>query len=187
MPAELRLVNGNADDVEASTKFAPDRRVPARAAQGSFVLALVLGLATFLLRSPDDVRDYEGPMRDRGPLRLALAVAAVLLFMQGAWAALVWLRRASIRYTLSSQRLEIERGLVARRRESVDLFRVRDVVLDQSFFERLRGLGTVTLYSTDQVAPTLALAALPDAQALYEKLRDAASRARQQRVVQLDR
>ncbi len=187
MAPELRLVNGNADDVEASTKFAPDRRVPARVTQGSLLVAAALGLASFLLRSPDDVGDYEGPVRDHGPLRLALAGAAVLLLAQGAWAALIWLRRAAIRYTLSSQRLEIERGLFARRRESIDLFRVRDVVLDQSFVERMRGLGTITLYSTDQVAPTLALASLPDAQALYEKLRDAAAHARQQRVVQLDR
>ena len=103
------------------------------------------------------------------------------------WSLGAALQRAGVRQTLTSQRLEIERGLIARRRESIDLFRIRDVVLEQGFIQRLRGLGNITLFSTDQVEPTLALTSIGNAQSLYEMLRDSASRARQQRVVQVDR
>jgi len=177
MSPELRLVKGDLDASNPTTSFGPNRQLPTRIAQGSLLAAMMCGLSDALIK----------PTADNTPLRLALGAAAVFLFAQGAWAASIAIRRASIRYTLSSQRLEIERGLMSRRRESIDLYRIRDVVLDQTFFERMRGLGTLTLYSTDQVEPTLALPSLSEAHSIYETLRDAAARARQQRVVQVDR
>jgi membrane protein YdbS with pleckstrin-like domain len=153
--------------------FAPDRTVPVRFAQLSAVLALMCGLAAAFA------------LTDRG-LVIAFWFGCGLQSLVFLWSLSAILRRASLRFTLTSQRLEIERGLIARRRESVDLFRIRDVVLDQGFIQRLRGLGTITLYSTDQVEPTLAIPSVGDAQSIYELLRDTASRARQQRVVQLD-
>jgi membrane protein YdbS with pleckstrin-like domain len=174
MAPELRLVKGELDGGGASIQFAPDRMIPTRFAQASALLAVLCGLvAAFAVSTPK--------------LEVAFwAICAIhsCIFL---WASSIALRRAGVRYTLSPQRLEIERGLVARRRESIDLFRIRDVVLDQTFLQRLRGVGNVTLYSTDQLEPTLVIASIGRAQPLYEQLRDSASRARQQRVVQVDR
>ena len=174
MAPELRLVKGELSDDAPAAHFAPDRTVPVRIAQASAVVAVICGLvAQFAGQSPAIT----------WPLWGATALFGFSFFASLSAA----LKRASIRYTLSTQRLEIERGLIARRRESLDLFRIRDVVLEQGIVQRLRGLGTITLFSTDQVEPTLAIASIANAQAIYEQLRDAASRARQQRVVQVDR
>jgi uncharacterized membrane protein YdbT with pleckstrin-like domain len=176
MAPDLRLVKGEqVDDLHAT--FAPDRLIPTRFAQFSFGIAIVCALiAFFAVNKPNQTG-----------LQAAFWIGCGLQTFLCVWAASAAFRRAALQFTLTSQRLEIARGLVAKRRESLDLFRIRDVVLEQGFIQRLRGLGTITLFSTDQVEPTLVIPSIANAQSTYELLRDAASRARQQRVVQVDR
>jgi membrane protein YdbS with pleckstrin-like domain len=113
----------------------------------------------------------------------ALALAAAALW--------VWLRslgRKAARYSVSAQRIEIERGLLSRRVENIDLWRVRDVVLDQSLIDRMRGTGTLTVYSTDQVEPVFGVGPVTEARFVFEKLRDAVAQARRDAgVVRVDR
>jgi uncharacterized membrane protein YdbT with pleckstrin-like domain len=91
-----------------------------------------------------------------------------------------------VRYRLTPQRLEVERGILGRRFESIDLWRVRDVVLEQSLIERLRGVGRITVLSTDQVEPELLVGPVAAAKPLYDRLRDAVALARKEaRVVPL--
>jgi uncharacterized membrane protein YdbT with pleckstrin-like domain len=95
------------------------------------------------------------------------------------------LRRA-VRYRLTPLRLEVERGVLGRRFESIDLWRVRDVVLEQNLLERLRGVGRITVLSTDQVEPELLVGPVAGAKPLYDRLRDAVALARKQaRVIPL--
>jgi membrane protein YdbS with pleckstrin-like domain len=95
------------------------------------------------------------------------------------------LRRA-VRYRLTPQRLEVERGILGRRYESVDLWRVRDVVLEQTLIERLRGVGRITVLSSDEVEPELLVGPVAGAKPLYDRLRDAVALARKEaRVVPL--
>ena len=94
--------------------------------------------------------------------------------------------RRAVRYTLTPQRLEVERGILGKRYESIDLWRVRDVVLEQNLIERLRGVGRITVISTDQVEPELLVGPVAAAKALYDRLRDAVALARKQaRVIPL--
>ena len=53
------------------------------------------------------------------------------------------------RYRLTSQRLFIERGIFSQTIDQTELIRIDDVSVAKSFFDRLLGLGTVTLLSTD--------------------------------------
>ena len=58
--------------------------------------------------------------------------------------------RAGLRYTLTAERLEIEKGLFARRRQSIELWRVRELVLEETLLERLRGMGRITVLCSDR-------------------------------------
>jgi uncharacterized membrane protein YdbT with pleckstrin-like domain len=113
-------------------------------------------------------------------------LAALFLFL-GAYLLATYTARRAVRYTLRGQRLEVEKGLLGRRYESIELWRVRDVVLDQALLERVRGVGLITLYSTDQVEPVLHIGPVASAKTLFDQIRDAVAAARKDaRVVPLD-
>lgn len=57
------------------------------------------------------------------------------------------------RYELTETRLVLNQGLINVKEEEIMLYRVRDVSLTQSFFERLNKTGTVHITSTDATAP----------------------------------
>lgn len=119
------------------------------------------------------------------PAVLAGPVAAAFLFWS-AYLMLTFAGRRAVRYTLSARRLEIEKGILGKRVESIELWRVRDVVLDQTLVERLRGAGRITLYSSDQVEPQLDVGPVAGARSLFDRLRDAVAAARKDaRVVPL--
>jgi len=83
-----------------------------------------------------------------------------------------WLVRANTEYRVYSDSLEIESGIVSRKIDNIQLFRIRDLGLDQPLFGRMLGYGNVTLTSTDQSAPHLVLRGVDDPRALYETLRE---------------
>jgi uncharacterized membrane protein YdbT with pleckstrin-like domain len=111
------------------------------------------------------------------PPVLAGPLAAAFVLWSGYLLATFAGRRA-VRYTLTAQRLEVERGMLGKRYESVELWRVRDVVLEQTFFERVRGVGRITVLSSDQAEPELTVGPVAAAKPLYDRLRNAVAAAR---------
>ena len=91
----------------------------------------------------------------------------------------VWYRTAATRYRLTTQRLFAQKGLVAKHLEEVELFRVKDVTLSQGFIQRLLGVGSVVVLSTDDTAPRLELAGILRPVEVKETLRNAFRAARQ--------
>lgn len=64
------------------------------------------------------------------------------------------------KYSLSggeAPRIFQETGLFNLKEEEVLLYRVRDITLTRSFFQRIFGVGTVSLHSSDKTTPTLDL------------------------------
>jgi uncharacterized membrane protein YdbT with pleckstrin-like domain len=165
MPPELRLVKGEGDAAAPLASFTHDARLNWLAAKVLGVLWVVGGIAAFVVTYDKSVQIF------LATLAVAAAVGAI-------WQTFAAIGRGAYRYTLTKQRLDLERGLFSKRRESVELWRVRDVVLDQSVLDRMRGAGTLTIFSTDQVEPTLVVGPVPDAQRNYEALRDATQAAR---------
>ena len=113
---------------------------------------------------------------------LGLLVWGVLLAPVGIGLILLaraWYLVASTRYRLTSQRLFAQTGLIAKNLEEVELFRVKDVTLSQGMLDRMLGTGTVTVLSTDDTAPRLALAGIRDPLAAKEAIRTAFRAARQ--------
>jgi uncharacterized membrane protein YdbT with pleckstrin-like domain len=125
-----------------------------------------------------------GYQRAVRPVFAGPAAAAFLLW--SGYLLATFAGRRAVRYRLTAQRLEVERGMLGKRYESVDLWRIRDVVLEQTLFERLRGVGRITVLSSDQVEPQLTVGPIAAAKPLYDQLRDAVAAARKEaRVVPL--
>lgn len=61
------------------------------------------------------------------------------------------------RYRLSEDRMFLEIGFFNMRQEEVLLYRVRDLSLSRSLWQRIFGVGTVRLHSSDKTTPVLEL------------------------------
>src|ERR687887_2777565 len=54
-----------------------------------------------------------------------------------------WLRRITTRYLITTRRMQIRRGILAREVEETRVDRIVDVTVRQSVFERMLGIGAV--------------------------------------------
>src|SRR3954466_812495 len=55
-----------------------------------------------------------------------------------------WVRRVGTRYFVTNERLHIRRGIISRRSQETRLERIQNVNTDQSVFERVLRIGTVS-------------------------------------------
>lgn len=99
-------------------------------------------------------------------LTLILAPASAVVIL---WKYLVVKNK---KYELTSQRLKTHVGVLSKKTDELELYRVKDTRFDQPFFLRLFGLGNVLLVSTDVTNPLVKIEAVPNAQALREKIRN---------------
>ncbi len=61
------------------------------------------------------------------------------------------------KYSMSDDRLFVETGLLNLHQEEVLLYRVRDICLHMNLYQRLFGMGSVVLQTSDKTAPTIEL------------------------------
>lgn len=59
------------------------------------------------------------------------------------------------RYELTESRLLVKTGLLNIREEELRLFRVRDLSTHESLLDRLFGVGSIVLHTSDATSPTL--------------------------------
>src|SRR4051812_40148803 len=84
---------------------------------------------------------------------------------------IVMLRLQSTIYTITNQRVMIERGMLSKSLNEIDLRYVDDTQFFQSFTERLLGIGNVTLISSDKAFPTTVLLGIADPRSVRELIR----------------
>ena len=87
----------------------------------------------------------------------------------------------------STQRLKIASGILNRKLDELELFRVKDYAMDQPLFLRMVGLGNLTLVTSDASTPTVAIRAIANVEDVREKLRTAVQSERdRKRVREMD-
>ena len=106
---------------------------------------------------------------------LALAAAALLVSVE--------LRRRATKYRVTTRTIDIEEGVLARRINTLQLWRVRDVVFEQSLTQRMLGVATIRLVAHDDTSPKVLLAGLTNGREVFEEVKLAIDLARQSRNV----
>lgn len=97
-----------------------------------------------------------------------------------------WARSRGTEYKVTTRRITIERGLLSKRLEQVDTYRIKDYVVERPLGQRLLGTGNIQLLTVDATTPLVELRGLPtDVMALYERLRIAAEAERSARAVRV--
>ena len=110
------------------------------------------------------------------PVILAIPLVAIL-----GLATLTWLKTASTSYHFAKSRLTWRTGILSRATESLELYRVADVTMRQSLFQRLFGVGRIVIRSADANHREVVLEGVPAPDRFRDWLTDAVQQTRRER------
>ena len=73
-------------------------------------------------------------------------------------------------YGFSEDRLYVKTGILSTREDEVRLYRITDIGLTRSFWQRIMGMGTIQIYSSDQSMGYFQLINIKDSENVKEQL-----------------
>jgi len=157
---------------------------------GSLVRGLFfLAVATFLFVYPvenlswfesaaDEVSSFAGY---RETAAIALAALVVL------WLLIKIVKLKMTRYEVTVDRIEWSRGVLNRKVDNLDMFRVVDKRMRRTLLDCIFGVGTITLITTDKTTPSFTFQKIKGPRRLYDIIKKASLEAdRRGSVVHLE-
>lgn len=113
-------------------------------------------------------------LTDYAPLLYALAIPIFYAFWK-------WLEVNHIRLKLTDQRLIVSQGILNKKTNETELYRVRDSTIEEPFFYRLFKLGNIVIYTTDDADAILKFRAYKKPHWLKDQVRQNAEICRHNR------
>lgn len=89
------------------------------------------------------------------------------------------------RYALSEDRLFLSVGFFSIKDEEILLYRIRDISTSRSLWQRIFGVGSITVVSSDKTAPTLLLKNVKNPMDVKELLHQQVEKVKIQRRIRL--
>jgi uncharacterized membrane protein YdbT with pleckstrin-like domain len=142
---------------------------------GQYALIVALAVAAVVL-----VPMVRGPGRSLKEETLEAVVPVVVAGLLGL--ILMWVRR-SIRFRVTTTAIEFERGVLSKRIDVVQLWRIKDVVYKQNLIDRILRIAHVEIIAQDAANPDLEIVGMPASRQLFEQLRDSIEIQRQAKNV----
>ena len=114
-----------------------------------------------------------------GTYWLGLAAVSLLIIL------VKWVQNLASKFEVTPDRLIIRRGIIRKRIDEIELYRIKDVRIDFTIINQMAGIGRITISSSDETTRDgdLILADIERAQERRETLRRLVDTARQQRRV----
>lgn len=81
-------------------------------------------------------------------------------------------------YELTSERIKITRGILSRRTDELELYRVKDSSLVEPFLYRIFSVGNIVVLTNDATTPTIELKGIKNARDVREQLRQSVEECR---------
>ncbi|MCH5584408.1 PH domain-containing protein [Shimazuella sp. AN120528] len=98
----------------------------------------------------------------------------------GIWTAL---KLKSIRYQLTTERLQITEGIFSKRTDQVELYRVKDLTLEYPFIYRIFSKGNIVFFTSDHTLPNFKLEAISNADIIMDVVREQVELCRERKRV----
>ncbi len=95
-------------------------------------------------------------------LALALPFLAVIA---------AWIATRLVRYDLTNDRLLISQGLLLRRMDNLELYRIRDLHVELPLWSRILGVGDIVLNTVDQTNPVVILRGIKQPVEAFDRIR----------------
>lgn len=83
-----------------------------------------------------------------------------------------YLKIKTTKFELTSQRLLIRTGILNKKTEQIELYRVKDIHLDEPFIMRLFKLGNLKIETSDKEFPEKILPAMSNPEVLKDEIRN---------------
>jgi uncharacterized membrane protein YdbT with pleckstrin-like domain len=115
-----------------------------------------------------------------------IAAVAIVVIVWLCLAASYLYHRLSVDYVLTTQRFVHQAGLLRRVINRVEVIDIDDVSVEQGFVERMFGVGTIKLLSSDTSDPTLILRGIDDVKRVATLIDDARRDERRKRGMYIE-
>jgi uncharacterized membrane protein YdbT with pleckstrin-like domain len=116
----------------------------------------------------------------------SVQILALVILTLGIWLLPRLWHRGSKLYRVTTRRIVVETGVLSKRLEQIDLYRIADYTVDRPFGQRILGTGNLLLKTFDKSTPELHVREIKtDVVALYEKLRVATEAEKTRRGVRM--
>jgi uncharacterized membrane protein YdbT with pleckstrin-like domain len=146
----------------------------------------VAGMVLVLVAIPLLTQFFASTMPDleraSGMRRFEWYATAVLLVIQAIAFLIAWIRLHSTMYRVTNQRVLVEQGIFSKTVDEIDLRYVEDSTFNQNLVERILGIGSVTLMSSDKNTPRYVLRSIKDPRGVREMIRAEAYQSSQRQV-----
>jgi uncharacterized membrane protein YdbT with pleckstrin-like domain len=109
--------------------------------------------------------------------------ASCLLVIPIPWAVWNMLKVKCRVFTLTTERLLIEEGIFNKTQDTLELYRIRDLQVQQPFWERLFGLENIKLIATDMTTEHIIVDYIPSELNLRDKFRELVEECRRKKGV----
>ena len=111
-------------------------------------------------------------------------LAAILTL--GLWLLVRWFKTMGCTYRITTRRIVVETGVLSKKLEQIDLYRVADYTVERPFGQRIMGTGNLLLKTFDKTTPELNVMAIKtDVVKLYEAVRAATEADKARRGVRM--
>ncbi|NUP11604.1 MAG: PH domain-containing protein [Polyangiaceae bacterium] len=116
----------------------------------------------------------------------SLGAMLLAIFTLGIAVLFFWFKRGGITYRVTTQRIVVDKGILSKKMEQLDLYRINDFTIERPFGQRIMGTGNLRLTTFDKSTPIVELSGLKtDVVQLYETLRVAVEASKQHRGVRM--
>jgi uncharacterized membrane protein YdbT with pleckstrin-like domain len=122
----------------------------------------------------------------RAALVPSVGVLLLCIVTLGLWLLPRWWHQGSKLYRVTTRRIVVETGVLSKRLEQIDLYRIADYTVERPFGQRMLGTGNLLLRTFDKTTPELDVREIKtDVVLLYEKLRAATEAEKTRRGVRM--
>jgi len=77
------------------------------------------------------------------------------------------------KFEITNERVIQQNGVLSRRTNETELYRVKDIILDEPFFLRIFGLSNILIVTSDRTSPLILVNAIENGGIIRRELREA--------------
>ena len=114
----------------------------------------------------------------------ASVVVIVVLWVRGTL--VLAYRKLSVAYRLTSRRFFHEKGILRRVTDRIELIDIDDITVEQSIIDRLVGVGTIKITSSDRTHPVLIMPGVKDVRRVADLIDEARLKERRRRAIHFE-